>query len=378
MRQFMERAVGDRQARLITLGALALLAIILLALPTSTAQETANNRLAGYVVTGLFVIVLIFSLVVEAQQWPFTRADLFAASQARAALRTGRAMPIPPLPRNLSRRQRQGQPDVENFARQLILVPWGQQVQITGADIRPAFDQATLVTRQYTGDWRKLREPIAVFAALPAPWCFVGAASVMARLSFLVGGAYAPIGVRQGLRFIAQAQAVDPENVDALLERAGLLADVYNPQWLKLAEQTLTRIQQIAPNHPRLPFAEAALFKRYGQREKALAALDQAIARAPSQPEWILARANYADTLLQMARWDEAEPRYRELLETERENPWLWHNYSIVLANLKRYDEALAANQRALSIMPFQVAFNYGESIRKRMAAAQAQGGQYR
>ncbi len=370
----MDTAFGDRQSRLIALVALAFLAAILIFLPTSSAQETANNRMFGYVAAGLFALVAILALVLEAREWPFTRANMLAARQAGAALRSGHVMPIPPLPRRLSKTQRDRQPDVENYTRQLIEIPWGQRVTITGSDIRPQFDHAVTFTRRIAGDWRKLDEPIRVFASMPAPWCFIGAAEVLQRLSFLVGGAFSPVGLRQGLRFIAQAQAVDPDNADALITRARLLTSVSDLRWLQLAQDTLTRAQAIAPNHPRLPGAEATLFERYGQKEKALVAIEQAIARAQSPVDQTIARITYANMLLSMRRYDEAVSAYRTLLQTEGNDPWLWHNLSIALYNLQQYDEALSCNERALSIMPFGAAFERGAMIRKKLAE-RAQGG---
>jgi tetratricopeptide (TPR) repeat protein len=375
VRQLMEMAIGDRRARILTLLALAALAAMLIFLPTSSAQEAANNRLFGYIALGLLALVAIFSLAVEARDLPFIRANLLAAGAARAARKTGRVMPIPPLPRNLSKVQRERQPDVEDYARQLIEIPWGQHVTITGPDLRLQFDQAVTVTRRIAGDWRKLSEPIAVFARMPAPWCYIGAAEVMQRLSFLVGGAFSPIGLRQGLRFIAQAQAVDPDNADALITRARLLTSVSDKRWLWLAEETLARAQAIAPSHPRLPMAEATLFERYGQKEKALACVEQGIARAKSPTDQVIARITYANMLLGMGRYDDAVSAYYTLLQTEQNDPWLWHNLSIALYNLQRYDEALSCNQRALSIMPFNAAFSFGETIRKKLAERIGGGG---
>lgn len=369
MRKFMEAAFGDRRARVLALLALAVFAAGLFALPTSTAREAANNRLASYVAAGLFVVIALFSLIVEARQWPFTRANWRAAREARKALRTGRALPIPPLPRNLSKTQRERQPDVEAFTRQLIEVPWGQRVTIEGPALRPQFDQAVSVTRRIAGDWRKLAEPIAIFARMPAPWCYIGAAEVLQRLSFLVGRAFSPIGLRQGLRYIACAQAAEPDNADALITRARLLSSISDPRWLQLAEQTLTRAQAIAPNHPRLPSAEAALFERHGQKEKALACLEQAIARAQSPQDEVIARIQCAYMLLSLKRYDDAVAAYQTLLKTEPNDPWLWHNLSIALYILKRYEEALSCNERALSIMPFNTAFEYGQKIRQKLAA---------
>lgn len=368
MRRLMDTLFGDRRARVIMLIALAGLAAMLYFLPTSTAQEGVNNRLAGEVIAGLFVIVAILTIILEVREWPFTRANLFAARAVRAALRAPGVMPIPPLPQALSKTQRDRQPDVEEYTRELIEIPWGQRPTITGSDLRPQFDRAVTVTRRIAGDWRKLSEPIAVFAAMPAPWCYIGAAEVLQRLSFLVGGAYSPVGLRQGLRYIAQAQAVDPDNADALITRARLLTSVSDLRWLQLAQDTLTRAQAIAPNHPRLPGVEATLFQRYGQKEKARACLEQAIARAQSPDDQVIARITYANLLLDMGRFEDAVSAYRTLLQTEANDPWLWHNLSIALFNLERYDEALQCNERALSIMPFGAAYSFGETIRKKLA----------
>lgn len=372
----MEMAIGERRARVITLVALAFLAAMLIFLPTSSAQESANNRLYGYIAAGLCALVLIFSIAVEVRELPFTRANSRAAGEARAALKTGGVMPIPPLPRQLSNVQRERQPDVERYTQQLIEVPWGQRVTISGSDLRPQFDQAVTLTRRVAGDWRKLDEPITIFASMPAPWCYIGAAEVLQRLSFLVGGAYSPVGLRQGLRFIAQAQAVEPDNVDALITRARILTSVSDSRWLKLAEATLARAQAIAPSHPRLPGVEATLFQRYGQKEKALACLEQAIARAQSPGDQVIARITYANQLLDMSRYDDAVSAYRTLLQTESNDPWLWHNLSIALYSLQRYDEALTCNERALSIMPFGAAFSFGDTIRKKLAR-RTSGGSY-
>jgi tetratricopeptide repeat protein len=374
VRAFVEILLGDRRARLIALVALGALAAALYFLPTSTGQEAANNRLGAYVCAGVFALVAILEVAVEIRQASVSRANFQGEAEMRAALRSPGVMPIPPLPKQLSKIQRERQPQVEGYVRQLKAVPWGQQVSMSGSDVRPAFDRAVTVTRRIAGDWGKLGEPIQIFAAMPAPWCYIGAAEVMHRLSFLVGGVFSPVGLRQGLRFIAQAQAVDPDNADALITRARLLSGMNDPYWLNLAGDTLARARTVAPNHFRLPASEAAYYNRLGQKERALACIEESIARAPTPTDRTIAQFTYADTLLDMGRNDEAVVAYRTLLETEASDPWLWHNLSIALYNLQRYDEALDCNQRVLSIMQFNAARVRGDMIRKKLAE-RASGG---
>jgi tetratricopeptide (TPR) repeat protein len=73
--------------------------------------------------------------------------------------------------------------------------------------------------------------------------------------------------------------------------------------------------------------------------------------------------------LLNLGRYDDAIAAYRTLLQTEPNDPWLWHNLSIALYSLQRYEEALSCNERALSIMPFNAAFTRGQMIRQKLAA---------
>jgi hypothetical protein len=374
VQKFLEQTIGNRRGMWTTVVLAFALAAGLILLPTSTAQEAGSNRTAGYVLLGCGALVLIAAIIFEIRRWPFTRSEMMAARRAKAALATGRALPLPPMPKKLSQLQTERRPEVERYARTLVGIPWGERVTIAGAEVRPLFDRTVTFVRRVPGDWSKFSEPIGVFAHMPAPWCYIGAAEVMQRLSFHVGGVFSPVGLRQGLRFIAQAQAVEPDNPDALLTRARLLASTSDPRWLRMAEDTLGRLQAIAPDHPRLPLTEANFFRRYGQNEKALYCIERAIAIATDPVEQVIARAGKADLLANMGRWEESAQEYRTLLQTDDKDPWFWHNLSIDLYRLERYGEALECNQRALSIMPFNAAFSFGETIRKKLATANAQG----
>jgi tetratricopeptide (TPR) repeat protein len=64
-----------------------------------------------------------------------------------------------------------------------------------------------------------------------------------------------------------------------------------------------------------------------------------------------------------IAAWDEVNARYPN-------DPWAWHNKSILLRDLGRLEEALVCSERALAIMPFEMARKVGRSIRAKMAEA--------
>jgi tetratricopeptide (TPR) repeat protein len=136
---------------------------------------------------------------------------------------------------------------------------------------------------------------------------------------------------------------------------------------LELADQTLERLRQVAPDHPRLPDAEAAIHLRRGEYEAAIACFDRVVANPPSPEEAFVAQANRASALERLKRYDEALDTYRRVLQLDPNDAWLWHNMSILLMDQGRLDEALEANTRALAIMDFGNA----RMIRERILAKQ-------
>ena len=53
---------------------------------------------------------------------------------------------------------------------------------------------------------------------------------------------------------------------------------------------------------------------------------------------------------------EQAAQAYDQVLAIDPRDPWTWHNKSVVLQQLGRYQEALDCNTRALEIMDFGTA----------------------
>jgi tetratricopeptide (TPR) repeat protein len=248
-------------------------------------------------------------------------------------------------------------------------IRWGDQVQVSAKDAPDVFNRTVARVRRIRGDWDTLREPISIFAGLPRPLCYVGAAEIMHSLSYYGGTTYVAEGLRQGLRFIARSQYTEAMQPDALVIRTKLLAATTSKTWLDLADQTLERLRQVAPGHLRLPDAAAAIYVRRGQYQQALACYDQLLAKPPSAGEAFVAQLNRASLLEQLQRYDEAIDAYRQVLQLDPSDVWMWHNTSLLMLNRGRLEEALQANTQALAIM------NFGDAqmSRKRILAAIAQ-----
>jgi len=341
--------------------------------PDLAATEAQSDALTvlvtGVVCAGLGIVMLVVSIRFDILHRRVRRAEKAALARANELKESGLLLPIPalpPLPQGVSADDVAG---IEDYANRMARLPLGDAPRVSPADAPAVFNRAVARVRRTRGDWSQLGEPIDTFVGLPRPLCFVGAAEIMHRLSYLSGNIFAPAGLRQGLRFIAKSQVNEPMQPDALVIRTKLLAGNSSKVWLDLAEQTLDRLRGVAPNHPRLPDAEAAIHLRRREYEAALACFDQVIANPPSPEEAFVAEANRAAALESLKRYDEALAAYSRVLELDPNDAWVWHNKSILLMNLGRLDEALETNTRALSIMNFSNA----RTIRERILAKRAE-----
>jgi tetratricopeptide (TPR) repeat protein len=285
----------------------------------------------------------------------------------------GRALPIPSLPSSPPRGVNTNSlKNVERYALKMASLDWGEHPDIASIEqAYPLFNQTVGRVRTLTGDWRALSELISIFLSLPKPLCYIGAAEVMHSLSYLGGDLWGPVGLQQGLRFVAWAQYHDPFQPDALIARAKLLSSYNNDRWLELALETLEIVGQVAPQHPRLPDAEAGLLIRGRQYGAALDRLEAALANPPTLDEIQVALSRKARLLERMERFEEALAAYEVVNKRYPYDPWAWHNKSLLLMRFQRHAEALACNERALSIMDFDAARMVGARIRARIAEAQ-------
>jgi len=348
--------------------------LLLGALLLLTFSDRPHDQAVQFVALGIFFALLGLVLLVYAVvAGRYERRSKKALARVQELIASGQLLFIPalPLPRNdISAGE---VAEVEEYTRRMVSVPWGEVEQMPAEQVRPAFDQAVARVRRVRGDLRELAEPIDLFVRMPKPLCFVGAAEVMCRLSYLRWRTNVPEGLREGLRFIRSAQYYEPRQPDALIIRLKLLAGCAARRWIELADQTLALLRQVAPDHPRLPDAEAAVHIQQGDYDAALACLERALGSPPSPQEAYVALSNRALLLQQLERYDEALAAYEQTLALDPADPWAWHNKSLVLFDLGRYDEALACNDRALAIAEIGVA----RGMRRRIVEKQAevQGG---
>jgi hypothetical protein len=186
--------------------ALLLMGVAFLLLGVAGGNKDALAMLIGdifFLAFGLFV--LIFTILIGRKTKAVTAQG---EARAKQLLAEGKMLPIPPLPAPSKSIAPDTLLHIESYANQLNTIPWGDNPRVPADQVAALFNQTVATTRRITGDWSRLSEPVQLFAAMPRPWSHVGAAEVMFRLSFVEGRRYAPVGLRQGVRFTTRANCI--------------------------------------------------------------------------------------------------------------------------------------------------------------------------
>jgi hypothetical protein len=361
------------------LGTVFFVMALLCALIAVSGHDTTQNigfGLGAVLFLTLGSLVLSGNILIGLSRRRLRSAAADGEARAKQLLAEGRLLPIPPVPNDPPQGISQEElVQVESTAMQLQEIPWGDHVTYPHEQVRAVFESTLREVGAASGDWAKLRGAVHVFAGLPRPFCHVGAAEVMFRLSYLHGTTYAPVGLRQGLRFATRAQLHTPLQPDALIAQLKLLVACRAQYWQELATKTLAMIQQVDPNHPRLPQAQMFYHRIRGEYEQALVCADRTLALPASPAEKASTFSSKALLLISLDRYEDATMAFHKALSLNASDPWIWHNASIALAHLGRYHEALQYSERALSIMDFGAARAQHERIMEGLAQQLGGGG---
>jgi tetratricopeptide (TPR) repeat protein len=244
-------------------------------------------------------------------------------------------------------------------------VPWGEHAIDDRREAERMYQSALDAIVDAEGDYRKLIPVVDELQKLPIDLALSGVARIVMTLAYFRSGQYAPVGVQAALSYTSAAVNLDPLSVDAWIMRLLVATSVPDSKYRLIARDALKRVQTLNPNHPRFPDAESKYYDLYGTSEQYKTALLRMLELAPSP---VVKRAAYDRLAMYYARRgqiDEAIATYqRYFREYPEGSAWTWHNYSLILLNAKRQQEALDASNRALTFFEFAAARSINNEAR--------------
>ena len=252
---------------------------------------------------------------------------------------------------------------VEKLLLALRKIEWPEVAIITEPG-RQAFFIGVERVDSYKSDPQILLQALRIFQTSGSqPFAYAGVAYTLLVAACEKDGTYAQAGLDASLQWLERAQELEADDVDINVIEA--LIYIYGGR-LPDARVVLDYLQDQEPINHYLHRAEIAYWQRKKDLEQVLYWSERASESVGTIPQRLRLRRLMADCYLEFGRLDEALDLYKEALQYDRNDHWLWHKLSQVYLQKGSLDEAELCNQRALQLHNFPEARQMEAAIRRK------------
>ena len=229
---------------------------------------------------------------------------------------------------------------------------------------RLTYEKGLDAVNLYRGNPEYLRQTLGIFLRTNSrPYAFAGASYILAAASYLSGTEYDPEGLNHALIRLQEAQHDEPHLTEINLIEP--LICIYAIQ-LPRARALLDTLDASQPASYLVCLTELRYWYRVpdtGQFERWYRSAMQAAATAERQICLLDIQASFYMALKDYPRAIQA---YETLGRLTADDPWLWHNISVMYYRMKQYDKAATYNRRALALMDFESARKMEQDLKDR------------
>ncbi len=253
---------------------------------------------------------------------------------------------------------------VEKMLPGLQKMPLPENKEAT-AQGRQTYDIGLEKVDEYKGEPKTLVAALRIFQTCDSqPYVFAGVAYTLLAAAQETDDSYAQIGLDAAMEWLEKAQALAPNVVVINMIEAFIY--VYSGRF-EDTRLILDYLQDIEPGNLYLMRAEIAYWQGVGKLEEAVQWYQKAIDSADTVPRKLRLRNQLADCYLQFGQDDKALKLYQAAAHFSKEDPWLWHNMSIVYYNKEDFKEATRYNRMALNLLDFPDAREMERALRSKM-----------
>lgn len=219
------------------------------------------------------------------------------------------------------------------------------------------FEYGNDMLMMYRGNPDLLFQAVRTYwACNSAPFGYAGAANVLVCASYSSGGNYEREGLYHASLLIDKAKYLAPDNY----EIESIEAQVYNTQKdANKMRAVLNKLRRYPDVKTRSDYArmEMAYADLIGDIDKARQWYKRALDLVENDMRRVSLISHMAGILLRKKGYqEEVIELYRQVVQLDPNDPWAWHNLSLIYLNRNENDKAGECNRHALDLMPFQMA----------------------
>ena len=219
---------------------------------------------------------------------------------------------------------------------------------------RVVYEAGLDMVNSYSGDPAVLVKALRQFGQCrSAAYANAGIAAVLMIGSYLRGDTYDQYGLREAELFLRKAQEAVPDRAEINFLNAKLELMRQNDG---NARKLLNELHKKYP--PSFHVLSVELWYWYNQRNLTFAekTYERLKACADTQARQLQAANQIAGCYRACHDLDKSLMAYRELLAIDPQDPWSWHNLSLIQIEKGDFLEAEKSNEKALMLMDFPAA----------------------
>lgn len=218
------------------------------------------------------------------------------------------------------------------------------------------YEQATEILDTYRGHPQVLFDALRAYLATGSrPYAYAGIARVLSAAAFEHDDLYDQKTLTQALDWLQRAQEIVPDRNDVNLVEAILYLHMKRYQD---ARTVLDHLGQAGTPDYHFCLTEMSYWDAQRDIPRVEQWYHRAVALTQTEDQRTYLLEMFAGVYLMNKMQDQALPLYERLVQIKPDNPWAWHNASVILYRQKNYDRAEQFNRRALQIMDFGAARN--------------------
>jgi tetratricopeptide (TPR) repeat protein len=196
------------------------------------------------------------------------------------------------------------------------------------------------------------------------PYLFAGIAYILLIAAREADGSYARSGLIAAMEWLEKAQSLEPDVL--LINAVEAFIYIYGGEYDNARLVLDYLAGQESDNHYVI-LAEIAFWQTQKELEQATQWYVKGIKLAATVPQRIRLKRELGDCFLQFGILDKALIIYKEVVQFDAENAWLWHNMSVVYWHQKNYQEAARCNKKALALLDFPPARQMETAVNRKL-----------
>jgi tetratricopeptide (TPR) repeat protein len=244
-------------------------------------------------------------------------------------------------------------PTVQMINQMIARMPIPEETAIT-PEATARFEQAVEVMYAYRGEPQALIEGLKAYLATRCrPYVYAGIAGTLSTAAFEHDDQYDQEGVEQALTWLQRAQEIIPDRNEINLFEAIIYLHMKRyPD----ARTVLDYLAEAGPLSYRFCITEMSYWDAQKDMPKVEEWFEQAIALARGDQQRAYLLEMLAGIYLMNNILERSLRLFEEAVKFASNNPWAWHNMSVIHYRQRNYDPAARCNERALQLMDFGAA----------------------